>query len=85
MTAKDYLRSQLTDSWPEADSTQTRTALAAYAIRMQRGVKGYSIQEAEKLIRSCNLNEDFVDACTSFISDTAHFMQLLPRIPELDD
>ena len=85
MTAKDYLKSQLSDPWPEATSVQTRTALAAYAMRMQRGVNGYSIPDAEKLIRSCNLNEDFIDACTDFLSDTTNFMQLLSRIPELDD
>lgn len=81
MTAKEYLVSQLRDPWPEPFSTETRIALSAYAIRMQQGLEGYSLSDAENLIRSCNLNEEFVNNCTDFLSDVAHYLTLAPLIP----
>jgi len=85
MTAKEYLVSQLKDEWAEPSSVQTRTALAAYALRMQKGVSGYNIPEAEKVIRSCNCGEDFVKKCTDFLSNSTSFMEMSLRIPHLED
>lgn len=85
MTAKEYLIEQLCDPWPEPFSTQTRLALSAYAIRMHRGQNGYSLSDAEELIRSCNLNEEFVNDCTDFLSDVNHYLSLVPLIPLLED
>ena len=85
MTAKEYLESQLRDEWAEPSSVQTRTALAAYAIRMQKGVRGYNSPEAEILIRSCNCDEDFVKKCIDFLSNATSFMEMSLRIPNLED
>ena len=85
MTARDYLRSQLSDPWPEATSVQTRTALCAYAIRMKNKAEGYSIEDAERVIREFVNRDDFVNSCTSFLSTACHYEDLKQRIPQLDD
>lgn len=70
MTAKEYLTSHLSDNFPEPYNPETRRALCAYAIKMYQGVNGYSIEDAEKLMRSCGIGDkDFIRKCTDFISD----------------
>lgn len=85
MTAKEYLIEQLNDPCPEATSFQTRKALVAYAIRMHKGRDGYSLSDAEVLIRSCNLSEEFVNDCTDFLSNVNHYLSLAQFIPSLED
>lgn len=85
MTAKEYLISQLKDTWPEATSVQTRTALCAYAIRMRNKADGYSIDDAEGVIREHVNSDDFVNSCLDFLSTTCNYEDLKLRIPKLDD
>lgn len=81
MTAKEYLISQLKDPWPEATSVQTRKGLIAYYIQMRKGTEGYGFTELEGLIRSCNLNEEFIEKCTCFISNVNNYHDLRPLVP----
>jgi hypothetical protein len=86
MTAKEYLAEQLSDPCPEATSVQTRTALAAYAIRMHKEVDGYSISELEQLLNDCNIGEaTFIKCCADFVSNCVNFIAYQHRIPVLDD
>lgn len=85
MTAKEYLISVLNDPCVEAYSVQTRTALCAYAIKINEEVEGYSLTELEGVIRSCGYGKDFIDKCTSFVSDAKEAYQYIPRIPALED
>lgn len=81
MTAKDYLISVLNDPCVEASSVQTRIALCAYAIRINEEVEGYSLTELEGVIRSCGYGKDFIDKCTSFVSNAKETLDYVPRIP----
>ena len=86
MTAKEYLESQLRDEWAEPASVQTRKGLAAYAIRMHKGVEGYSISDAENLMRSCGCGKEFIETCIGFLSNSNEFMTMAELITvELDD
>jgi len=86
MSAKEYLISQLSDPYVEATSVQTQTALSAYAIRVFKGVDGYSINDAIGIIKNCGIeDEKFIKRCTDFISNINAFMTYQSRIPNLDD
>ena len=85
MTAKEYLISVLNDPQVEASSVQTRTALCAYAIRMNAEVDGYSLTDLEGVIRGCGYGNDFINNCTSFVSNAKEAYQYVPRIPTLED
>lgn len=86
MTAKEYLISHLSDPFPEASSVQTRTALCAYAIRMNNEVDGYSLADAERLIMECGItDETFIKRCTDFLSNAMEAYKYVSRIPVLDD
>ena len=81
MTAKEYLIKQLEDPEPSATSVQTRTALCAYAFMMDNGNDGYSISEAESLIKSRGFNESFVKSCIDFLSFSREFLIIAKRVP----
>ncbi len=81
MTAKDYLKSQVSDECAESASVQTRKGLAAYALRMQAGVEGYSLDDAEKIMRSCGYGDDFVNKCIRYISEANDFAQMVSLLP----
>lgn len=86
MTAKEYLISQLSDPYVEATSVQTQTALSAYAVRVYKGVDGYSISNVENILKDCGMTDrDFIKRCTDFISNCTAFMQYQSRIPSFDD
>lgn len=86
MTAKEYLKLHLSDPFPTASSVQTRTALCAYAIRMNEEKEGYSIQQAEELIKECGIVDDiFIKRCTDFLSNATEAYGYISRIPVLDD
>ena len=86
MTAIEYLKKHLSDSWPEATSVYTQTALAAYAIRMYKGVDGYSISDAEKILIECKIKDKiFIKRCTDFLSNSVAFLAYQKRIPNLED
>lgn len=86
MTAKEYLKSQLSDPCPEASSVQIRTALCAYAMKINAEVDGYSLNELEKLIRECGIGDKkFIEVCSIFVSNTKEAFQYISRIPNLDD
>lgn len=82
MTAKEYLISQLKDPWPEATSTETRIGLIAYYMRIQRDVDGYSLDDLEKLVRSCGLSDEFFSSCESFISNISNYYELKESVPK---
>lgn len=87
MTAKEYLIKNLSDPYVEVASVQTRTALAAYAIRIAKGVDGYSISEVEDMLEEYGItDEKFIMRCVDFISSVSSFIVTYkPRIPQLDD
>lgn len=81
MTAKEYLISVLNDPYVEASSVQTRTALCAYAIRINAETEGYSLNELEEVIRSCGYGTEFIVKCTSFVSNAKEALDYIHRIP----
>lgn len=85
MKANEYLKSKLSDEFSTASDIETRTALAAYAIKIFNEVGGYSLSEAEKIIKPLVRGEKELAACLSFISDACSFMQVQSRIPNLED
>lgn len=86
MTAREYLESHLRDEYPEASSIQTQTALCAYALGILQEVDGYSIDDAEKTIKDCNIKDrDFIKRCLDFISNAQSAYEYIKRIPSLDD
>lgn len=86
MTAKEYLISQLKDDCAEPNSVQTRKGLAGYAIKLHKGVKGYSISDAESIMRLCGCGDIFIEKCSRYISESDDFMNMAEQIPfVLDD
>lgn len=80
MTAREYLKEQLKDEWAEPTSVQTRKGLAAYAIRLHNKVPGYSIADAEIVIRSCGCSDEFIQKCTDYISRGNDFLSMVSLI-----
>lgn len=85
MTAKEYLISVLNDPQVKYSSVQTRIALCAYAIRINKEVEGYSLNNLEDLIKKCKYDRDFINNCTSFVSHVNEAYQYIPQIPTLED
>lgn len=79
MTAKEYLKSQLGDPHVEYSSPQTKRGLAEYALRIKDGVDGYSIEDAEHIIRSFIKDDEFVEKCKSYISNCTEFLNIIEK------
>lgn len=86
MTAKEYLKSQLGDPHVEFSSPQTKRGLAVYVLKMKKGVDGYSIEDAEHIIRSFINDDEFVEKCISYISNCTDFLNMIEKgFPSIED
>lgn len=85
MTAKEYLIEQLNDPCPEATSFQTRKALVAYAIRMHKNIEGYGLDSLERLLKSMSFDSDFIETCSSFVSNCCEYMSIKSSLPKFEE
>ena len=90
MTVRNYLKENTADlvkcdQFPKASEPNIRKGLAAYAMCIYKGVDGYSAEDIEALLEECGCDSSFIDKCETFVSHSCEFLELIRRLPNLED